>query len=97
MSEATSGTVSPADKVFPDIASLIRATNLRSPPYPLPLCRQRVERIGQQYAAALGHAFRNHDALFRRIEARQRRMQQERLAVVPCGIAGLRNHDESRP
>ena len=38
---------------------------------------------------------RNDDALFRRIEPLQRRMQQKRLAVVLRAVAGLRDHEKS--
>ena len=38
----------------------------------------------------------NHDAFFRRIETLQRRMQQERAAVIFGAVAGLRHQDKIR-
>ena len=80
----------PRDKLRShDGVSYQRATRSQFP-------RQRLDRIGQQHAAAFRHPLGNHDALVARIEPLQRRMQQKSAAVVLGAVAGVRHDKEIR-
>jgi hypothetical protein len=71
------------------ICGAFRCIRAALPLNPLQLHNQHIQRLREHHAAALGQAFRNDDALSRRIETFECRMQQKGLAVIPRMVAGL--------